>query len=364
MKGRERFMVALANEKPDRLPCQVHCWMPYYLKTYLHDIDQFQAYEHVGMDPVIYAAPAYEFAAADLGNWQVTTHDLGIVDRNSSWIETIETPGGTLRYQKARNQFTEWTTEYLIKNEEDFEIWRQYVPLPISVDWHPVIEAKRLIGDRGIVRGGNFDFGQNSPWQSLCYLMDIEKAIFTALDQPDWMRYALDVIFEKKVRIIEISGRSEFDLVETGGGAGSSTVISPALHKTFCLPYDKIQHQLLHEAGTKVVYHLCGGIMPLLDIVVENGADALETMTPRDMGGDCDLAEANRRIGDRMCFIGGFDQNKGFEQGTPQTIGEMVRQLFTACPEGGYICSPSDHFFMGSPENIQAFAQTAGQCIY
>ena len=35
LTGRERFLLALANEKTDRLPCQVHDWMAYYLATYL-----------------------------------------------------------------------------------------------------------------------------------------------------------------------------------------------------------------------------------------------------------------------------------------------------------------------------------------
>ena len=38
------------------------------------------------------------------------------------------------------------------------------------------------------------------------------------------------------------------------------------------------------------------------------GPDAMETFTPPDMGGDVDLAEAKRRIGDKVCMIGGFDQ--------------------------------------------------------
>ena len=104
--------------------------------------------------------------------------------------------------------------------------------------------------------------------------------------------------------------------------------------------------------------------MKLLDIVVENGADGLETMTPPGMGGDCDLAEASGRVGDRLFFIGGFDQNKGFEQGTPKIAAEMVRNLHEACPDGGYICCPSDHFFFGSPDNIRAFVDTARQCKY
>ena len=30
----------------------------------------------------------------------------------------------------------------------------------------------------------------------------------------------------------------------------------------------------------------------------------------------------------------------------------------------GYIISPSDHFFLGAPENIQAFADAAHECRY
>ena len=35
MTSRERLLAALNNERPDRLPCQVHGWMQYYLDTYL-----------------------------------------------------------------------------------------------------------------------------------------------------------------------------------------------------------------------------------------------------------------------------------------------------------------------------------------
>jgi len=82
------------------------------------------------------------------------------------------------------------------------------------------------------------------------------------------------------------------------------------------------------------------------------------------MGGDCDLAEAQSRVGDALCFIGGFDQNAGFEQGTPAEVRAQVEQLHSCCPNGGYICSPSDHFFFGDPANIQAFADAARACRY
>ena len=41
----------------------------------------------------------------------------------------------------------------------------------------------------------------------------------------------------------------ELDVVETGGGASSSTVISPKMHDEFCLPYDRDMHRAVHDAG-------------------------------------------------------------------------------------------------------------------
>lgn len=366
LTSRERLLTALHNQQPDHLPCQVHSWMTYYLDHYLGGCDQYAAYAHFpGMDWVIYVAPEFAYDPHDLADWQVETRHHGRDrDGNERWDEIIHTPGGDLTQSLARNVYTSWTTEFLIKSPADFELWERYLPLPAAVDWSPVAAAKARIGERGIVRSGFFGFGQGSPWQDFCTLYDTEAAIMATFDDPDWVHHVLRTLLDKKMQVIERAGRFELDLVETGGGAGSSTVISPALHRTFCLPYDRIQHEALHAAGTRVVYHLCGGLMPLLETVATNGADGLETMTPPGMGGDCDLAEANRRVGERLFFIGGFDQNAGFERGTPAAAAELVRQCHAACPQGGYICSPSDHFFFGDPANVQAFVDQANRCTY
>jgi uroporphyrinogen decarboxylase len=366
MTGRERFLTVLNNEKPDRMPCQVHSWMQYYLQTFLGGIDQYQAYDYFGMDPVIYADPVFSCNDRDLAKWVVKGYDMGTDSSgNHCWQRVITTPEGDLMEKGAYNKFTGWTTEHIIKSERDFELWNKYIPIPTGIDWTPVREAKKRIGEKGIVRGGFFGFGQCSPWQGFAgCLYPVEDAIMATYDSPEWVHHVLDSMLQKTLRVIEMAGKIELDLVETGGGAGSSTVISPNLHREFCLPYDKRQHEALHQAGTKAVYHLCGGLMPLLDIVAENGADGLETMTPIEMGGDCDLAEAAKRVGHKLFFIGGFDQSGGFENGDPKTVKEMVYKLFSARPEGGYICSPSDHFFVGNPENIKAFVEAVKECTY
>jgi uroporphyrinogen-III decarboxylase len=106
-------------------------------------------------------------------------------------------------------------------------------------------------------------------------------------------------------------------------------------------------------------------MMPMLELIAGMGPDAMETFTPRGMGGDVDLAEAKRRIGNRVCMIGGFDQFHYFYNCAPNETRAAVRRCFEAAgPGGAYILSPSDHFFDAEPGLIAAFADEAARCVY
>jgi hypothetical protein len=360
------MLTALNNGRPDRLPCQVHGWMTYYLNHYLGGMDWWQAYEKFGMDFAIYVSPRYIYSDHDLAQWRRERVELGAdADGNHRWEETIHTPDGTLHHAGAWNEITAWEVEDLIKTPDDFRLWERYCPVPIAADFAPIQAVKDRLGDRGIIRSHPFSPGQGSPWQSFCTLVGTQQAIMMAMDTPDFLHHALDAILQRTLKVTEMWRGTPADMVETGGGAGSNTVISPKLFREFCIPYDRQQHAALHDAGVKIVYHLCGGLMHMLELATENGADGLETMTPPAMGGDCDLREASRRVGDRLFFIGGFDQNAGFEQGTPAVARRLVIECFEATKDhAGYICAPSDHFFHGDPANLQAFADAAKECRY
>ncbi|MBI5093267.1 MAG: hypothetical protein HZB26_12610 [Candidatus Hydrogenedentes bacterium] len=366
MTSRERMMIALGNGRPDRLPCQVHGWMDYYLKHYLGGMDWWQAYERFGMDYAIYVSPDYIYNERDRAKWVVERRDLGVdAEGDRHWEETITTPKGMLRHAGQWNEITPWETEPLIKNERDFELWNEFVPVPSGIDFTKLRETRDRLGDRGIIRSHPYSFGQGSPWQSLCILMDTKEAILLMYEKPDFVHHALEQMLQKTLRVLEMWKGTPADMVETGGGAGSNTVISPDLFAEFCLPYDQRQHAVLREAGVKIVYHLCGGVMRMLDLVAANGADGLETMTPPEMGGDCNLREASRRVGGKLFFIGGFDQNAGFESGTPERARRLVLECFEATRDhAGYIIAPSDHFFHGDPACVQAFADAAKECVY
>jgi len=363
MNGRDRFLIALNNGKPDRLPCQVHNFMPYYLVKNLL-FNNLYAYKYFDMDPVLYLRPKYIYQEASNKYWKERTKFKNIKNGTINFERIIYTPKGNLYTKYSINKYTVWTTEPMVKTEADFELFREFYPVAQGADWRRVVRAKDKVGDSGIVRSVSWGFGQSGAFQSLACLMDSTQLIYKVCDEPDWVHYALTEINNKNIETIYNSGKIQSDLIETGGGAGSSTLISPDIHREFCLPYDKALHKALKDNGGTVAYHLCGGLMPLLEMVAENGADVLETMTPPDMGGDCDLKLASERVGDKLAFIGGLDQNKCFERGTPEIVEKEVRRLFEAKPKGGYICSPSDHFFFGNPENIKAFAKVCKECRY
>ncbi len=366
MTSRERMLTALENGRPDRLPCQVHGWMPYYLKHYLGGMDQWQAFEKFGMDYAIYISPSYSYDEKDLSNWVVRNTDLGTSQNGYRCVAVeITTPKGKLQKKVTRTDITSYDTEYLLKNMEEFEIWNEFFPVPIGIDFDPIQKVRDRLGDRGIVRSRPFSPGQGSPWQSFCILYGTEHAVMLGMDEPQTLHRILESIVKKTLRVTEMWQGTPADMVEVGGGAGSSTVISPNFYREFGLPYDQRQNALFHEAGLKVVNHFCGGLMPMLDLVVESDADGLETMTPPSMGGDCDLREASSRIGDRLFFIGGFDQNAGFEHGTPEAAKRLVFECFEATKDhAGYILCPSDHFFHSAPACLQAFADAARECQY
>ena len=362
MTSRERMLTALEMGIPDRVPVTIHQWQDYHLKTFMGGISDIEAFRAVGLDAAITIWDANEGKITP--QWQVEariTHT-----GPDQWITdyTITTPEGLLTQKDESNVYTTWTLEYLIKRPEDMHLVKKYLPVPwLKKD--VVRRKKRELGEDGILRG--LVFGEQAgPWQHAANLYGVEPLILATFDDPGWVHELLNSLTEKKLQFIEQSlAGAEFDLIEMGGGAASSTVISPKIFENFCLPYDQKLHQALHDVGHKLVYHTCGGMMAILDLIVENGCDASETLSPPGVGGDAVPEEIKQRIGDKVCLIGGLDQINILTHGTPEQIRFETHRLFEAFgPGGGYILSASDHFFHAPVENLRAFAEAGRECVY
>jgi uroporphyrinogen decarboxylase len=373
MTAKERMLRALHLERPDRLPATIHQWQTYHLDQYLGGIDALEAFKLCGLDASIqHFEPMGQFWITDgprrvvhSPEWIEDIEMTGSGPDNLRLRHTITTPGGKLHYSTGANRMTTWLTEYLIKSERDLELIEKYIPVG-RLNLRAVAAEYDRVGDHGILRG--FVWGdQAGCWQHACCLMPVEDLILKSIDNPAWVHRLLGALLERKLRFIEESlTGAKFDIVETGGGAASDTVISPKLHREFCLPYDRRLHEALHRAGQRVTYHTCGGMMHILDLILENGADASETLSPPGVGGTITEPKAVRaKFAGKLAMIGGMDQFHILGDGTAAEIQAEVNRLAEGFGrDGGYICSAADHFFEIPPDNLKAFAAAARQCVY
>jgi uroporphyrinogen-III decarboxylase len=371
MTSKERLMLALNREKPDRLPVTVHQWQRYHLDKYMDGKSDLEAIQAVGMDAQIQyqeeADPLWlmgsNITKTVTSQWQDEVKVISNNPDNRIDHHTIHTPEGTLSYKTAGDQKTSWITEFLIKHDTDIHLIKKFMPVP-RLDLKPVSNKYDEVGDKGILRG--FVWGnQAGCWQHAACLMNITDLILKTFSHSGWVHELMQILLEKKLVFIENLKGAKFDLIETGGGAGSSTLISPDIYKEFCLPYDKKMHDALHDLGFKITYHTCGGTLGIEEHIIQNGADASETLAPKSIGGNQEPWEFKQKVGHSLALIGGMDQYNVLTDGTHKKIREQVRTLFEKVgKDGGYILSCTDHFFETPPENLKVFAAAARGCLY
>lgn len=364
MTSKERMLAAINRQKPDRLPVTIHQWQPYHLKKYMGGMTDIEANRACGLDASI---NFYEVEERMPATWQISASEKN----KDGYVETqytIKTPEGVLTTSEGKNEATTWVTEHLIKKDEDIYLLKKYRPIPRLLK-HKAKQTYNQLGDDGILR--SFVWGkQGGCWQDACELFGVENLIYATFDKPDWVHEFLQILLDQKLDYINESlDGTTFDLIETGGGAASNTVISPAMHEEYAMPYDKKMHDALHSLGFKVVYHTCGGMTKITKQILANGCDVSETLSPDTVGGDIktdeDALQIYADLHPHVGLIGGMDQFNILEKGSKEQIQRETERLFRLYgQQGGFILSACDHFFDAPPENLKTFAAAAKQFTY
>ena len=385
MTAKQRLLIALDGGIPDRLPVIGHYVMPWYLEKYMGGISVEEFYDTCGWDPVdhpTYHRPDeskgeyYDPLQKEIGflesrrictdNWRIEAETLEGRDYPSTRFRFV-TPKGTLSMVLEIDQYTAWVTEYPVKEKKDIEVIGQYVTAP-KCDVELVNRDADAYGQRGLITSYIccFDvFGQPGTWQDACCLYGTENMIMATYDDPKWVHEFLKILYKRKNIYIESLEGAKYDILELGGGSASSTVISPKIFDEFVAPYDSRLIETAHRVGQRILYHTCGGMMPILENITAMNPDAMETFTPVGMGGDVDLAEARRRIPQDICMIGGFDQLHYFNDCSPEDTRAEVKRCFEAAgKKGSYILCTSDQFFEADPGLLKVFADEAKKCVY
>ncbi|MCU0520993.1 MAG: hypothetical protein MUF84_09905 [Anaerolineae bacterium] len=131
----------------------------------------------------------------------------------------------------------------------------------------------------------------------------------------------------------------------TDFAATSGPFISPRMFRRFCLPSIKERVAAVKSYGLSVLKHACGNNWKLLDMFVEAGYDAYQSI---QASATMDLGAVKARYGDRIALWGGV-RVESLVSGTPDDVRRDVETAMrVGAPGSGYILGTTHSVAVGT----------------
>jgi hypothetical protein len=371
--------VFTGNGLPDRVP--VHAWLglqfirrlvPRQVKM----LDLFQKWiddpmgtlvkyqTDLGLDPMlttysqhigeqeVWARMLFEYEDAAYAEWDETILEIDRTPTSRTRQHIIRTPAGEGRYTYRIEGYGSWILEHLIKNDLDLELL-QYRPDPDLMRLDAILEMGSKVDDRAW-----WLHHAPGPWDEAVELRGFAGLMTDIFDHPDFVHRLMRLVTDRLKKLYQRLGETGIHAIsmnETWVGVG----VSPEVYYQFIQPYERECVRAAHEVGLLVSFHNCGRGADFLEAMVDTEADALETITSDRNMGDFDLADVKRRVNDRICLFGGFNERL-LTTDNPEIVREEVKRCLDAAAAGGrYILRPSGQIFHADPRNIEVMCQTA-----
>ncbi|OGO35189.1 MAG: hypothetical protein A2Z16_16240 [Chloroflexi bacterium RBG_16_54_18] len=180
-----------------------------------------------------------------------------------------------------------------------------------------------------------------SPFDGLTEIMGIENAMVGLLTDPAKCHELLSRFVVRSFIIARAQISTGVDAMKISSPFAGKGFISKDFYRKFVLPHEKELVRKIHEfkPDIPVYMHTCGAIGDRLELMAESGVDGIECLDPPPLG-DCMLADAKKRVGDRMFIKGNMDSVNVLLSTTPESMDEYVKQQITdGAGGGGYILS-------------------------
>lgn len=184
-----------------------------------------------------------------------------------------------------------------------------------------------------------------------------QQAMIDLIEHPQFVADVMRMQAEAMIRRAEKLLAAGIDVLYIGDPAASASLISPQHFERFCLPaYQTFCRQFRERI--LIYIHVCGKSGPILEMLADTGAHVVEPLDP--LGG-VSVADARRRIGNRVALMGGVN-TLTLAKGTPDQVrAEAIQKCREGGPQG-YILAAGD---MVPPEtplaNLQALVNVANQ---
>jgi uroporphyrinogen decarboxylase len=361
MKHRDRVLMALEHEQPDRCPMQIS-FTPEFAKRLEGDMQLGSPTEKLhnphggGNTYQLERALDEDLLLTSVGwaNCYYQDADAYVDEWGVGW-KTAEytTPFGVGHY-------TEMKVHPLA---DDGAIERYQAPDPNRPELYKEAEwVLKTFKDEYYIVGVTVTTMLETAWA----LRGYEQMLSDFALNPDLAERLLDIPYHYHLTAAKKLTQMGVDMIWIGDdvGAQNNMIISPKMWRRFLKPRmaSFIAELKAINPRVKVAYHSDGQIYPIIPDLIEIGLDVLNPVQPASM----DPARLKREYGDRLCFWGSMDEQHTLPFGSPADVrAEVLTRLDTLGQSGGLILGPTHHVQLDTPmENFWAMVNTICQTPY
>ncbi len=341
MTSRQRLFASLHGERPDRVPVS-----PFGLGHLDPDgpaaaelIARTDPFLTIGLGGNVFAGTAVEVVSRQEG---------------AEIITRIQTPAGQLVQRDRRTEITRSTVEFPCKNADDVEAYLSipFVPAVPRVDGF--LKRRGELGEEALLLAGIGD--------AICFpatILSPEDMCLLWMDAPDLLRACVAAAHSRLMEYVDAACRGGVDAFRIVGGEYATEQLGPDGFDALVKPWDTELVTLMHRHKALAYYHNHGYVETYLETFADLGIDFLDPLEVAPYG-NVDLGDAHRRIGDRVCIVGGLDDMEVLETRDRATVLRMGRAHLEMVGHVGGFClggTASGTYTERAARNFIALAQ-------
>jgi len=299
MNSKERVLIALNLEKPDRVP-----------------------FMELGID--------YEIGQKLLNKNQYTPYELA----KFLHLDGIGTGCYPEIYvkRKRNEDGREWVIGGFIKTRRDLKMIKLTDPKSPQI----YEKLKGYVDDYGkdLAIFGATNIGLDP----LLLGMGLENFSYALLDDPSLVEEILDIYTEWTREVVEEMQKVGVDIIwfTDDIAFNSSMMFSPEFFKEIVKPKLK---RVMEKVKVPSIFHSDGYILPVLDDIIDLGINAVHPLDPSAL----DIKEVKKKYGSRLCLIGNIDLRYTLVSGSIEDVRREVKQRIEEVGyNGGYIISSAN----------------------
>ncbi len=153
-------------------------------------------------------------------------------------------------------------------------------------------------------------------------LRGVNNLMSDLYDRPDWVTDLLEQCVEVGIAFARAQIEAGADIIGLGDAVAS--LVSPAMYRSFALPYEKRIFDAVHDMGALARLHICGNTNRIIADMVQSEADII------DLDWMVDFGRAAKIAGDGPALCGNFDPVSVMLNGDPEQVREAVLESLKA----------------------------------